>query len=221
MRCTCVAAMIWLCAGVVVAQEAKSVGVSPEEAKEGFVSAFDGKTMDGWVGDVKNYAVEDGVMICHGGNVFLAKEYANFILRFEFKVPSGGNNGVGIRAPLQGAAAYDGIELQILDDDHPMYKDLHDYQYHGSVYGVVPAKRGAPKPAGEWNTEEVVADGGHIKVTVNGKVIVDADISKIEQGADGSVHPGLHNAKGYVGWLGHGNPPDAVSFRNIRIKELP
>jgi hypothetical protein len=221
MRCTCVTAVVWLCAGMVVAQDAKSVGVAPDEAKDGFVSLFDGKTLDGWQGDVKGYSVIDGTMICRpGGNLYTAKEYANFVFRFEFKLPPAGNNGVSIRAPLNNPApsAYSGMEIQILDDAHENYKDLHDYQVHGSIYGVVPAKRGALKPVGEWNQEEIVADGGHIKVTVNGMVILDADISKIEKTVDGQAHPGLHNAKGYIGWAGHGDP---VAFRNVRVKELP
>jgi hypothetical protein len=218
MRCTCIIAVMLLSAGLVCAQDAKTVGVTPKEAKQGFVSLFDGKTLNGWQGDLKGYPVEDGVIVCRGGNVFTAKEYANFILRFEFKLPPAGNNGVGIRTPMQGICAYVGMEIQILDDGHPNYKDLHPYQAHGSIYGVVPAKRGFLKPTGQWNHEEIVADGPHIKVTLNGTVITDADISKIDKTIDGQPHPGLHNAKGYIGWAGHGDP---VAFRNVRIKELP
>jgi hypothetical protein len=206
-------------AGSVHADEATTTGLSPEEAKEGFVALFDGKTLDGWQGDVKGYAVEKGTMLCKpGGNLFTRKEYANFVLRFEFKLPPAGNNGVGIRTSLKGDAAYAGMEIQILDDSDPVYKDLQPYQFHGSIYGVVPAKRGALKPVGQWNREEIVATGSHIKVTVNGKVIVDADLSKIDKTMDHHEHPGLHNAKGYIGWLGHGDP---VAFRRVRIKELP
>lgn len=216
------------CAAMVFAEEAGNVGVTPKEAKDGFVSLFDGKTLDGWQGDVKHYAVEDGAMVCHGAQLFTKKQYANFILRFEFKVPPAGNNGVGIRAAssvrdgkvaLEGNPSYNGMEIQILDDGHPMYKDIQPYQAHGSVYGVVPAKRGFLKPAGQWNREEIVAEGPHIKVTLNGTVITDADLSKIKQTIDHQAHPGLHRAKGHIVWLGHGNDP--VAFRNVRIKELP
>jgi hypothetical protein len=192
--------------------------LSPEEAREGFVSLFDGKTLKGWRGDVKGYAVVDGTMVCKpGGNLFTEKQYANFVLRFEFKLPPGGNNGVGIRTPAEGNPAYVGMEIQILDDGHEKYKDIHPWQAHGSIYGVVPAKRGFLKPVGQWNQEEIRAEGGRIRVTLNGTVILDADISKIEKTADGHEHPGLHNARGHIGWLGHGDP---VAFRNVRIKEL-
>ena len=219
MRCTCVAAVLLLVAGVAVAADAEVSQLSPAEAKEGFVSLFNGKDLDGWQGAVKGYTIEDGAMVCKpGGNVYTNKEYANFVLRFEFKLPPGGNNGVGIRTPNKGDAAYVGMEIQILDDTHPKYKGLQPYQFHGSIYGVVPAKPGHLKPAGEWNSQEIVADGTQIKVTLNGTVITEADLSKIDKTMDKREHPGLHNAKGYIGWLGHGDP---VAFRNVRIKELP
>jgi hypothetical protein len=202
-------------------QNAKQPDSAAAEAKDGFVRLFDGVSHAGWQGDLKGYPIKDGVMTCEKGkDIFTAKEYANFVLRFEFKLPPAGNNGVSIRTPLNSKlpSAYSGMEIQILDDGDPKYKDLHDYQAHGSIYGVVAAKRGFLKPVGQWNSEEIVADGGHIKVTLNGTVILDADISKIDKTVDGQKHPGLHNAKGYIGWAGHGDP---VSFRNVRIKELP
>jgi hypothetical protein len=220
MRCTSTIAAMLLSVGLVYAQDAKTAGVTPEEAREGFVSLFDGKTLRGWQGAVNGYTIENGTMVCKpGGDLYTNKEYANFILRFEFKLPPAGNNGVSIRSPLTGASAYTGMEIQILDDAHEKYKGwLKPYQVHGSIYGVVAAKRGFLKPVGQWNQEEIVADGPHIKVTVNGTVVTDADISKIDKTADGQAHPGLHNPKGYLGWAGHGDP---VAFRNVRIKELP
>ncbi len=193
--------------------------LSADEANEGFVSLFNGNDLEGWQGSVQGYAVENGAIVCRrGGNLFTAKEYGNFVLRLEFKVPPGGNNGVGIRTPLEGNPAYAGMEIQVLDDDHPQYENLRTYQYHGSVYGVVPAKRGHLKPAGEWNFQEIRAEGSRIRVTLNGQVIVDADLRAIEKPyIDGHEHPGLLNEKGYIGFLGHGAP---VEFRNIRIKEL-
>jgi len=222
MRCTCGIALILLSAGLLYAQDAKTAGLASCEAQDGFVSLFDGKTLDGWQGDVAHYVVKGGVMTCHGGKLYTMKEYANFLLRFEFKLSPGGNNGVGIRSPLVGEPTWNGMEIQILDDGHKMYKGwLQPYQVHGSIYGVVPAKRGFLKPTGQWNCEEILADGGHIKVTLNGTVITDADISKISKSIDHHEHPGLHNPRGYISWLGHGNPPDPVEFRNVRIKELP
>lgn len=188
--------------------------------EEEFVPIFNGKDLTGWVGDTKGYVVEDGSMICKpGGNIFTEKEYSDFVFRFEFKLTPGANNGVGIRAPLEGNAAYEGMEIQILDDRHPKYKDIHEYQAHGSIYGVVPAKRDHLKPAGEWNTEEITAKGNHITVVLNGVTIVDADIAKASENGtlDGAEHPGLKNTNGHIGFLGHG---DRIEFRNLRVKDL-
>jgi len=194
------------------------------EKMEGYKLLFNGENLDGWVGNKTDYVVEDGMIIIYPdrggrGNLYTEQEYADFIFRFEFQLTPGANNGLGIRAPLEGDAAYEGIELQILDNTADKYKDLHEYQYHGSVYGVIPAKRGFLKPVGEWNQQEVIANGNKIKVILNGEVIVDGDIKAARKGGtlDGKKHKGLKNKKGHIGFLGHG---DLVRFRSIRIKEL-
>jgi hypothetical protein len=202
----------------------KEYNLSPEEKTEGFVSLFNGKNLDNWVGDKQSYVIEDNMIAVKpvkgsGGNLFTQKEYSDFIFRFEFQLTPGANNGLGIRAPLKGDAAYQGMELQILDDTAPIYAKLQPYQYHGSIYGVVPAKRGHLRPVGEWNYQEVIAKGNNIKITLNGTVIVDADISgSRDHGTiDKKDHPGLHNKSGHIGFLGHGSE---VKFRNIRIKDI-
>ena len=198
--------------------------LSNMEKMEGFELLFNGKNLDGWVGNKTAYVAEDGMIIIYperggSGNLFTEKEYADFIFRFEFQLTPGANNGLGIRAPLEGDAAYKGMELQILDNTAEKYKDLQPYQYHGSVYGVIPAKRGFLKPVGEWNVQEVVAVGDSINVILNGEVIVDGNIKTASKGGtmDGKKHKGLKNKKGHIGFLGHG---DLVRFRSIRIKEL-
>ena len=202
------------------------VGMPAVEAadEDGFVSLFNGKDLTGWHIVNKQgpgYVVEDGVLVCPkegGGNLFTSKEYANFVFRFEYRLQPGGNNGVGLRAPLAGDAAYSGMESQILDDDAPEYANLEPGQYHGSIYKVVAAKRGAPKKAGEWNTEEIVCDGRHVKVTVNDKVIVDANLDDVKDPEVLKAHPGIQRTTGHIGFLGHGA---RVEFRNIRVKPLP
>ena len=111
------------------------------------------------------------------------------------------------------------MELQILDNEVPIYKDLKAYQYHGSIYGTVPAKRGFLKPVGEWNYQEVIVKGPKITVILNGTTILDADISDARKNGtiDGLAHPGLLRNSGHIGFLGHGSP---VQFKNIRIKDL-
>jgi hypothetical protein len=206
-----------------IPRENKELGFPEKEMENGFVSLFNGQDLSGWIGDKKGYGVENGKIVVFpargGGNLYTEKEYSDFILRFEFKLTPGANNGLGIRAPLEGDAAYEGMELQILDNMADKYKDLKPYQYHGSIYGVVPAKLGHLKPVGEWNGQEVIADGRRITVKLNGAVIVDADIDEASspKTMDGRDHPGLKRQKGHIGFLGHGSH---VEFRNIHIKEL-
>ena len=154
-----------------------------------------------------------------GNNLFSKEEFSDFVFRFEFQLTPGANNGLGIRSPITGDAAYQGMELQILDNDAPVYKDLKVYQYHGSVYGTIPAKRGSLKPVGEWNYQEVIVQGPKIKVILNGTVILDGDITDARKNgaADGQKHPGLQRDSGHIGFLGHGSE---LLFRNIRIKDL-
>ena len=202
---------------------AESAWAEDAKAEAGFVSLFDGKSLDGWVGALKGYTVEDGVLVClkkGGGNLFTKSEYADFVLRFEFKLEPGANNGLAIRAPLKGNAAYVGMELQILDDTAEQYKNLKPYQFHGSIYGVAPAKVGHLKSVGEWNAQEVTCVGRKVKVVLNGETIVDVDLDKVAPGGktiDGNGHPGLAREKGHIGFLGHGA---RIEFRNLRVKEV-
>ena len=191
--------------------------------EKGFVSLFNGKNLDGWTlvgGKGPGYVVKDGVLVCPadgGGNLLTDGEYADFVFRFEFRLSPGGNNGVGIRTPLQGNAAYVGMEIQVLDDYAEKYANLRPTQYCGSIYDLFPAKRGALKPAGEWNVEEIRCDGRNVRVTLNGQVIIDANLDEVTDPEVLKKHPGVKNAKGHIGFLGHGT---LVEFRNIRIKLL-
>jgi len=204
---------------------ANAQDVKYKTADKGFVALFDGKSLTGWKlvrGHGPGYVVKEGVLVCPadgGGNLFTEKEYSNFIFRFEFKTEPGGNNGVGIRAPLEGDAAYQGMEIQILDDGHEMYKGkIKSEQHHGSVYDVIPARTGFLKPAGQWNQEEIKVQGRRIRVTLNDVIILDADLDIVREEATLKKHPGLKNKSGHIGFLGHGS---LVEFRSIMIKVLP
>jgi len=202
----------------------KTIGLTETEISEGFEALFNGKNLDGWQGNKIDYSAKDGELVVSPkdsghGNIFTEKEYSDFIFRFEFQLTPGANNGLGIRAPLEGDAAYVGMELQILDNTAPIYANLQEYQYHGSVYGVIPAKRGFLNPVGEWNSEEVIVKGSKVKVILNGETILDGDIKEASKNGtlDGNEHPGLLREKGYIGFLGHGSE---LKFRNLRIKDL-
>lgn len=205
-------------------EQVKPFTLSEEEKKEGYKILFDGTNMHSWTGNTSGYVIDNGTILCSpqegsGGNLYTKDEYSDFIYRFEFQLTPGANNGLGIRAPLSGDAAYQGMELQILDNEADIYKNLDVYQYHGSVYGVIPARRGFLKPVGEWNYEQVTVKGTRITVELNGTVILDGDIADARDNGtlDHKEHPGLKRDKGHIGFLGHGS---VVRFRNIRIKDL-
>jgi len=198
--------------------------LNDQEKNEGFEMLFDGTNLDKWTATPAYEITPEGYIRSNptakfGKNLYTKEQYGDFVYRFEFKLTPGANNGVGIRTPLEGDAAYAGMEIQILDDGAEVYKNLQPYQYHGSVYGIIAAKRGSLNPVGEWNTEEIRVQGNKIKVTVNGKVIVDGDLSAASKNgtADKKNHPGLSNKAGHIGFLGHGTE---VFLRNIRVKKL-
>lgn len=185
------------------------------DQEKGFMPLQDGDKATGWD---KKVVVKDGHL--EGDGFYTARKFGDFVLRFDFKLKPGSNSGIGIRAKLGQNAAYSGMEIQVLENTHKKYANLKEWQYHGSIYGVAPAKRGFLKPVGEWNTQEISAKGDHIKVTLNGTVIVDAHLNEVAKDGktiDGRPHPGLFKKDGYLRICGHGG---GVQFRNMRIKPL-
>lgn len=192
---------------------------------------FNGKDLAGWIGDTAGYEVVDGILVCKKGGKELAtaKEYSDFALQFEFKLEESGNNGIGLRVPKGGHPSKDGMEIQILDHDGKAYRGeavmadgkkqtlswLKPWQYHGSIYGVYPAKIGYLKPVGEWNSQTIIAIEDHIMVIVNGAVIVDAFLDDITP-VDGTPHPGMKNKSGHIMLAGHS---DRVEFRNLKLAD--
>ena len=227
-------------AGVALIAGCSTFGTNDEE---GFVPLFNGKDLSGWEGATDTYCVSpEGYLTCtqkdgqgESGtkNLWTVKDCANFVIRFDVKLPPNANNGLGIRTKPNGWCSREGMEIQLLDDRGSLYtnpdgsRKLQDVHYTGSVYGVVPPKFGpngdsylnAPN---EWNSVEVTANGLKIKVVLNGTTIVDTDVSKFSTDgtvpADGIKRPGLHNRTGRIHWCGHGHN---IYWRNIRIKELP
>lgn len=190
-------------------------------AGDGFDPVFNGNDFAGWTGALENYEIIDGSIVCQegkGGTIFTTKEYADFVARMEFKLPTGGNNGVAIRYAGEGPPHLDGLELQVLDSEDPKYANLDPRQYHGSVYGLVPAHRGYLRPTGEWNFQQITVRGSRFKVELNGFTILDADLSEVKESKDGAVPPGATRKSGHFGFAGHNDP---VAFRNITIRELP
>jgi hypothetical protein len=191
---------------------------------KGFVRLDNGKNLSGWQGAVENYEVVEGAIVCKpgkGGNLLSKEEFGDLTLRFEFKLPSGGNNGIALRTPLNGHPASDGLEIQVIDNDgynaaHPK-APLKDFQYHGSIYHCVGAKAGYLRPVGQWNFEEITVKDQRITVTVNGFKILDAELAKIDRSKMTKPPGGLDRLTGHIGFAGHNDP---VAFRNVRVKRL-
>lgn len=188
----------------------------------GFVPVFNGRDFEGWKGPVGNYTVVDGAIMCRpkqGGTIYTEKQYSDFVLRLEIKLPPGGNNGLAIRYPGEGDAAYVGMgEVQVLDDGAPQYAALDPRQHHGSVYGMLAAQTGLLRPVGEWNFQEVTVVGSTIKVELNGHVILNGDLSEVTEFLANHPHPGKDRTSGAIGFAGHNDP---VMFRNISVRTLP
>lgn len=204
----------------ITAKGAPSGATKPGKAEAGFTSLFNGKDLTGWQGAVGNYEVVDGAIMCKkgkGGTLYAKDEYGDFVFRFEFKLPPGGNNGIAVRSPGKGDPAWEAFEIQVLDNTAAKYAKLQPYQFHGSVYGLVPAKRGALLPVGEWNKQEISFKGSHVKVVLNGTTILDQDLGKLDLSKVKRVPKGVNRKSGFIGFAGHSDP---VQFRNVRIKRL-
>jgi hypothetical protein len=210
---------------------AANADTAEAEKKEGFRPLFDGKTLDGWIGDTKGYKVEavkdaagaeSAAIVCQPGgtNLYTKDEYGDFELRFDFLLTPGANNGIALRSPPSGDPAYAGFESQILDNGAEQYRALKDWQYHGSIYGIAAATATPHRPVGEWNTERIVMKGSKITVEVNGVTIVDVDFAVVApdgKTVSGHAVEGLKRAKGHIGFCGHG---DRVAYRNLRVRPL-
>jgi hypothetical protein len=198
---------------------AHSADNEPKEVPEGFEPLFNGKNLAGWKvfdGKMEAWGADDGLLYVKGGGggwLMTTKEYADFEVRLEYRMPKMGNSGVAIRAPLQGNPAYQGMEIQLLDDAN--WKGLKPTQFCGSIYDVVPPSKHVTKPAGEWNKIAITATGRQITVVLNDTKIVDANLDDHKDRAD--KHPGILREKGHIGLQSYNF---RVDFRNLYVKPL-
>ncbi|MFO1447181.1 MAG: DUF1080 domain-containing protein [Opitutaceae bacterium] len=209
------------------AEEANRELRGGKSAEAGFVELINGKDLSNWQGAVDSYEVRNGAVVCRpgkGGDLLSKDEFENGIIRVEFRLPKGGNNGIALRTPLGGHSAADGLEIQVLDSDgynaaaaaagKPL---LLPYQYHGSLYHCVGAKHGYLRPVGEWNFQEIEVQGQRIKVTLNGTKILDVDINALDRSEIKNPPKGLDRTKGLIGFAGHNDP---VEFRSFKVKRM-
>jgi hypothetical protein len=187
---------------------------------KGFTALFNGKDLTGWKnhgGKLTSWGADKGILFVKGGGggwLMTEKEYGDFELRLEFKVPRGGNSGVALRSPMKGDPAYTGMEIQILDD--ASHKGLQKWQHTGSIYGVVPPAKLATRPIGQWNSYKITCKGRQVTVELNSEKVVDANLDDYKA-KHAKAHPGILRDKGHIGLQEHGG---RVEFRNLFIKEL-
>ena len=196
--------------------------VSFAEKEPGFASLFNGKDLSGWQGmggPTSNWASKEGILSCTGksGSQWIAtkEEFSDFDLRLEFKIPVNGNSGVFIRAPRKGAPWVAGMEIQVLDDYGPKWKNLKPAQFTGAIYAVCAPSVRASKKAGEWQSMRIRCQGSTCEVWLNDKSIVKADLGKLAEKNSGVG--GLKRANGFIGLQNHSSP---VHYRNLMIKRL-
>jgi hypothetical protein len=209
------------CLLLALAAVAALVPAAPaDDPPAGFTPLFNGKDLTGWTFlNAKNkevWGAENGVLYCSGGGggwLMTEKDYADFELQFQYKLPKMGNSGVALRAPMMGDPAYQGIELQLIDEAN--WKGLRPVQLTGSIYDVVGPSKDATKPFGEWNRMHVMAKGRHVTVELNGTATIEADLDKYE--GHFQKHPGLTRKDGRLGFQSYNF---RVEFKDIFVKPL-
>lgn len=202
---------------------ALALGVfSAAAADKDFKPLFNGKDLTGWQGmggPPTNWKVDNGVLSCTGkpGSAWIATkaEYTDFELKLEYNIPANGNSGVFIRAPKDGAPWVAGLEIQVLDDYGPKWKNLKPVQFTGSIYAVQAPSERATKKAGEWQTMRIRCKGNQCCVWVNGKCIIDANLAELAKKVPRVT--GLKRVGGFIGLQNHASP---VHYRNILLKPL-
>lgn len=217
------------------------------EMAQGWQLLFDGKTTKGWRGyNKKNFpaawAVEDGTLRCKsevargeagkadGGDLIYGEQlFSNFDLRMEWKIAEGGNSGIFYLGkevadwPLYKSA----LEMQVLDNgkNKDPFKGKNGNRESGSLYDLIPAKPQNVKPAGEWNSIEIICDRGKVVHRQNGVAVVQFEPGTPEWKAlvSKSKFPGLNPdweniaKEGVIGLQDKGYD---VWFRNIKIRVL-
>jgi len=202
------------------------LAVASAQAEEtGFVPLFNGKDLTGWHvqgGGLSKWTTEGGSIVCDGkasGWLATDKEYGDFTLKIDWRIKPGGNSGIGLRFPSNGDPAFDGFEVQILDDKAPAYKKSGFAQHTGSIWGQVEPDESKKKlnPPGQWNSYEITCWGSSVIITLNGVEIKRVELDQETQGARGRKPLSQRPRRGFIGMQAS---TGRVEFRNIFIQEI-
>lgn len=221
--------------------------LSDAEKAQDWELMFDGTTTNGWRGYNKtnfpaSWIIEDGTLRCRGektrgeagkadgGDIVYAKRlYSDFDLRIEWKISEGGNSGIFyLGREVAGWPLYkSALEMQILDNERnpDSFRGRNGNRKAGSLYDLIPAKPQNTRPAGGWNSVEIICRQGKVVHRQNGAVILQYELWTPEWKAlvSKSKFPGLNPdweniaKEGLIGFQDH---DDDVWFRNIKIRVL-
>lgn len=227
-----------------VVEEAAPNTLTEAEKADGWVSLFDGKEATGWRGfnekDLpENWTIVDGALYCaesgrgeagaeNGGDIVYDKIFENFKLSLEWKIGEGGNSGIFYLAQEGKDKIWrTAPEMQVLDNERHIDAELGKDGNHqaGSLYDLIPAKPQNAKPAGEWNSVEILVYKGTVIHRQNGEQVVEYHLwtpeweEMIKNSKFPEYNPDWANVakKGLIGLQDHG---DDVWYRNIKIKEM-
>lgn len=210
----CCAILVCLAAGLAQADD--------DPAEEGFVSIFNGKNLDGWtlMGKAEGWQAQDGVLHSDGGKggnwLRSEKEYGDYILKLDWRVSTGGNSGVFIRAAGEGAPWQTGYEIQI---SQPKQDNKH---CTGALYGYAAVNQQPDETADVWHAFEIQCQGPRIRILSDGLELIDVDQTKLTAPNEpGYTDPKTKPTRGYIGLQdAHAAEGNYIEFRNVRIKEL-
>lgn len=168
------------------------------------------------------WSIEDGVLVCQGDSGgwigTIANDYGDFDLKFDYNVPRDGNSGVFIRYPGEGSPAFDGMEIQIIDDNTLRWGELQPWQLSGSIYREMPPSVRATRPGGEWQSMQIICSGSMIIIRINGITVVDVNVADFVNSTEEDITP--LNDRPREGIIGFQNYDGRMAFRNMRIKRL-
>ncbi len=220
--------------------------LTASEAAQGWILLFNGTSGEGWRGVNKTnfpagWVIDNGTLKCvgsgrgeagaeNGGDIlYAARQFSNFDLKIEWKISEGGNSGIFYLGqerndwPIWKTAP----EMQVLDNErHPdalLGKDGN--RMAGSLYDLIPAKPQNTKPAGEWNSVEIICYQGTVVHKQNGETVLEYHLwtpewnELVKNSKFPTMNPDWANVpkEGYIALQDHGND---VWFRNIKIRPL-
>lgn len=216
-------AAVTLVASLIAQAVAAPAPVTAEEAKEGFVALFDGKSLNGWMTiplgeNVGSWVARDGVLTYTPGDSWIAtaKTYTNFVLRLEYRTGTDSDSGIFMRSSEKGYPSFTGMEIEIRNDA----SGEPGPRSNTSIYGAAAPRKNVSKADGAWNVVEISLIKRRLVATLNGETIHDLDLD--DPAYAGALRgPLSRRAKsGRIGFQAH-VPGVPVEFRNVRIKVVP